>query len=185
MYTICDQVSSQLKQSKIQTTFSLSSSILLYLLQMSTSGGGGYCDCGDIEAWKAHPYCELHNIDSKPSSNQVCFNKSIIKAVIRDWTIFFLIMLRLKNIFFNYAEIDFFFPIMLKIANRRKFSSKCLFFMGEIKKYFWEIINLIEMKLYINSHCIIPFTALIYCYYWYSKMAITPMHLMEKEEKNS
>ena len=38
---------------------------------MSTSGGGGYCDCGDIEAWKAHPYCELHTIDSKPSSDQV------------------------------------------------------------------------------------------------------------------
>jgi hypothetical protein len=75
---------------------------------MSTSGGGGYCDCGDIEAWKAHPYCELHNIDSKPSYDQVCFNKSIIKAVIRlrDSTIFFLIMLRLKNIFFNYAEIE-------------------------------------------------------------------------------
>jgi hypothetical protein len=82
--SLCDQVSSQLKQSKIKTTFNLSSSILLYLLQMSTSGGGGYCDCGDIEAWKAHPYCELHNIDSKPSSDQVCFSKGIIRVVIRD-----------------------------------------------------------------------------------------------------
>lgn len=25
-----------------------------------TSGGGGYCDCGDPEAWKEHPSCELH-----------------------------------------------------------------------------------------------------------------------------
>ena len=25
-----------------------------------TSGGGGYCDCGDPEAWKSHPSCELH-----------------------------------------------------------------------------------------------------------------------------
>lgn len=28
--------------------------------KMSTSGGGGYCDCGDKEAWKASPFCELH-----------------------------------------------------------------------------------------------------------------------------
>ena len=27
---------------------------------MMTSGGGGYCDCGDPEAWKQHPCCELH-----------------------------------------------------------------------------------------------------------------------------
>ena len=27
---------------------------------MSTSVGGGYCDCGDTEAWKAHPYCSKH-----------------------------------------------------------------------------------------------------------------------------
>ena len=27
---------------------------------MSTSGGGGYCDCGDTEAWKSDPYCLLH-----------------------------------------------------------------------------------------------------------------------------
>ena len=27
---------------------------------MMTSGGGGYCDCGDPEAWKQHPNCEIH-----------------------------------------------------------------------------------------------------------------------------
>ena len=27
---------------------------------MSTSVGGGYCDCGDTEAWKEHPYCATH-----------------------------------------------------------------------------------------------------------------------------
>lgn len=29
-------------------------------LQMNTSGGGGYCDCGDTEAWKTEPFCETH-----------------------------------------------------------------------------------------------------------------------------
>ncbi|XP_050407008.2 E3 ubiquitin-protein ligase UBR2 isoform X1 [Patella vulgata] len=28
--------------------------------RMSTSGGGGYCDCGDLEAWKMDPFCEEH-----------------------------------------------------------------------------------------------------------------------------
>ncbi|GFO34713.1 E3 ubiquitin-protein ligase ubr2 [Plakobranchus ocellatus] len=28
--------------------------------RMNTSGGGGYCDCGDTEAWKSDPYCLLH-----------------------------------------------------------------------------------------------------------------------------
>ena len=27
---------------------------------MSTSGGGGYCDCGDPEAWKTEPFCDVH-----------------------------------------------------------------------------------------------------------------------------
>ena len=27
---------------------------------MSTSGGGGYCDCGDKEAWKVEPFCGIH-----------------------------------------------------------------------------------------------------------------------------
>lgn len=27
---------------------------------MMTSGGGGYCDCGDPEAWKSDPCCDLH-----------------------------------------------------------------------------------------------------------------------------
>lgn len=32
---------------------------------MSTSGGGGYCDCGDKEAWKEHPFCANHQPKSK------------------------------------------------------------------------------------------------------------------------
>ncbi len=27
---------------------------------MTTSGGGGFCDCGDAEAWKKGPYCQKH-----------------------------------------------------------------------------------------------------------------------------
>ncbi|XP_054456665.1 E3 ubiquitin-protein ligase UBR2-like [Anoplopoma fimbria] len=28
--------------------------------RMTTSGGGGFCDCGDAEAWKRGPYCQNH-----------------------------------------------------------------------------------------------------------------------------
>ena len=28
--------------------------------RMSMSGGGGYCDCGDGEAWKSGPFCDIH-----------------------------------------------------------------------------------------------------------------------------
>ncbi|XP_053291780.1 E3 ubiquitin-protein ligase UBR2 isoform X1 [Pleuronectes platessa] len=28
--------------------------------RMTTSGGGGFCDCGDDEAWKTSPYCNKH-----------------------------------------------------------------------------------------------------------------------------
>lgn len=36
--------------------------------KMTTSGGGGYCDCGDPEAWKSHPNCELHMPKAKGQS---------------------------------------------------------------------------------------------------------------------
>uniref|UniRef100_A0A3B5L5X2 E3 ubiquitin-protein ligase n=1 Tax=Xiphophorus couchianus TaxID=32473 RepID=A0A3B5L5X2_9TELE len=28
--------------------------------RMTTSGGGGFCDCGDAEAWKTGPSCQNH-----------------------------------------------------------------------------------------------------------------------------
>ncbi|XP_027991491.2 E3 ubiquitin-protein ligase UBR2 isoform X1 [Eptesicus fuscus] len=32
--------------------------------RMTTSGGGGFCDCGDTEAWKEGPYCEKHKLNT-------------------------------------------------------------------------------------------------------------------------
>jgi len=36
--------------------------------KMSTSVGGGYCDCGDTEAWKEHPYCATHVLGTQAES---------------------------------------------------------------------------------------------------------------------
>ena len=40
---------------------------------MSTSGGGGYCDCGDSEAWKLDPFCDSHKkgLQSEAGGSQV------------------------------------------------------------------------------------------------------------------
>ncbi|XP_058518886.1 E3 ubiquitin-protein ligase UBR2 isoform X4 [Ochotona princeps] len=32
--------------------------------RMTTSGGGGFCDCGDTEAWKEGPYCQKHDLNT-------------------------------------------------------------------------------------------------------------------------
>ena len=38
---------------------------------MGLSGGGGCCDCGDSEAWKAHPNCRLHGGGGAHGAGQV------------------------------------------------------------------------------------------------------------------
>uniref|UniRef100_A0A8C1UEU4 E3 ubiquitin-protein ligase n=1 Tax=Cyprinus carpio TaxID=7962 RepID=A0A8C1UEU4_CYPCA len=45
--------------------------------RMTTSGGGGFCDCGDTEAWKKGPYCQKHEPNISDSSQKgVHFNPS-------------------------------------------------------------------------------------------------------------
>ena len=54
----------------IQNLFSI---IQISSFQMSTSSGGGYCDCGDGEAWKSDPFCDIHKKGlQEKDSNQVC-----------------------------------------------------------------------------------------------------------------
>ncbi|XP_055026843.2 E3 ubiquitin-protein ligase UBR2 isoform X5 [Misgurnus anguillicaudatus] len=38
--------------------------------RMTTSGGGGFCDCGDTEAWKKGPYCQKHEPNIGDSSQK-------------------------------------------------------------------------------------------------------------------
>lgn len=47
--------------------------------KMMTSGGGGYCDCGDPEAWKSHPYCDLHLPKSSTSEDDTSSETHINK----------------------------------------------------------------------------------------------------------
>ena len=44
---------------------------------MSTSGGGGYCDCGDPEAWKTDVFCDTHKPQTHESPDaKVCPHRS-------------------------------------------------------------------------------------------------------------
>ncbi|XP_066553161.1 E3 ubiquitin-protein ligase UBR2 isoform X2 [Amia ocellicauda] len=38
--------------------------------RMTTSGGGGFCDCGDTEAWKKGPYCQKHEPNISDASEE-------------------------------------------------------------------------------------------------------------------
>ncbi|XP_036402370.1 E3 ubiquitin-protein ligase UBR2 [Megalops cyprinoides] len=38
--------------------------------RMTTSGGGGFCDCGDTEAWKKGPYCQKHEPNISDASQE-------------------------------------------------------------------------------------------------------------------
>ena len=37
---------------------------------MSTSGGGGYCDCGDREAWRSGAFCDIHESGLQQQQNE-------------------------------------------------------------------------------------------------------------------
>jgi E3 ubiquitin-protein ligase UBR2 len=38
---------------------------------MHMSGGGGACDCGDPEAWKEFPSCNVHSVEATDAAQQV------------------------------------------------------------------------------------------------------------------
>ena len=44
---------------------------------MSTSIGGGYCDCGDVEAWKEFAHCSIHQPGSEAGSTDPLTNVPI------------------------------------------------------------------------------------------------------------
>ncbi|KAH8409276.1 hypothetical protein KR009_011816 [Drosophila setifemur] len=67
--------------------------------KMSTSGGGGCCDCGDDEAWKKDHYCQLHLANRKDPLE----SKIITEAVLERAEICFGAILAFCV---NYLEIE-------------------------------------------------------------------------------
>uniref|UniRef100_A0A7N6ABE3 E3 ubiquitin-protein ligase n=1 Tax=Anabas testudineus TaxID=64144 RepID=A0A7N6ABE3_ANATE len=52
--------------------------------RMTTSGGGGFCDCGDAEAWKKGPYCQKHiPTDTQLPADLVARGYSIFSIILK------------------------------------------------------------------------------------------------------
>ncbi|KAI0987126.1 hypothetical protein GJ496_006587 [Pomphorhynchus laevis] len=51
--------------------------------RMASSGGGGFCDCGDVESWVSFPHCSIHKPDDSDSTGRCSDEiKSRIRTVI-------------------------------------------------------------------------------------------------------
>uniref|UniRef100_A0A3Q3N794 E3 ubiquitin-protein ligase n=1 Tax=Labrus bergylta TaxID=56723 RepID=A0A3Q3N794_9LABR len=61
--------------------------------RMTTSGGGGFCDCGDAEAWKKGPYCSKHTpTESSMHSQEDPVAQLPADMVARSYSIFSIIL---------------------------------------------------------------------------------------------
>uniref|UniRef100_A0A8C4YW10 E3 ubiquitin-protein ligase n=1 Tax=Gadus morhua TaxID=8049 RepID=A0A8C4YW10_GADMO len=60
--------------------------------RMTTSGGGGFCDCGDTEAWKKGPYCHKHQANSSDCSLQDPLAQLSEDMVARGYNIFSVVL---------------------------------------------------------------------------------------------
>uniref|UniRef100_A0A7N9AXM8 E3 ubiquitin-protein ligase n=1 Tax=Mastacembelus armatus TaxID=205130 RepID=A0A7N9AXM8_9TELE len=60
--------------------------------RMTTSGGGGFCDCGDAEAWKRGPYCQKHTPTDNSRDTDEVEHLFISDLVDRCYSIFSIIL---------------------------------------------------------------------------------------------
>ncbi|CAG9782491.1 unnamed protein product [Diatraea saccharalis] len=49
--------------------------------KMGQSSGGGCCDCGDTEAWKRDPFCELHAAPAGDDQSQSNINPEVVERM--------------------------------------------------------------------------------------------------------
>uniref|UniRef100_A0A452U620 E3 ubiquitin-protein ligase n=1 Tax=Ursus maritimus TaxID=29073 RepID=A0A452U620_URSMA len=101
--------------------------------RMTTSGGGGFCDCGDTEAWKEGPYCQKHELNTSEIEEEedplVHLSEDVIA---RTYNIF--------AIMFRYAveiltwEKESELPADLEIIEKRD-TYYCMLFNDEVHTY--------------------------------------------------
>uniref|UniRef100_A0A673N668 E3 ubiquitin-protein ligase n=1 Tax=Sinocyclocheilus rhinocerous TaxID=307959 RepID=A0A673N668_9TELE len=60
--------------------------------RMTTSGGGGFCDCGDTEAWKKGPYCQKHEPNISDSSQKDPLANLSDEMIARTYNVFSIIL---------------------------------------------------------------------------------------------
>ena len=52
---------------------------------MSTSGGGGYCDCGDREAWRSGAFCDVHESGLRQQQGETQVRRTMIMVICVIW----------------------------------------------------------------------------------------------------
>ncbi|XP_067091771.1 E3 ubiquitin-protein ligase UBR2 isoform X2 [Osmerus mordax] len=60
--------------------------------RMTTSGGGGFCDCGDTEAWKKGPYCHKHEPNISDASQEDPLAHMSADMIARCYNVFSIIL---------------------------------------------------------------------------------------------
>ncbi|XP_072565835.1 E3 ubiquitin-protein ligase UBR2 isoform X4 [Paramormyrops kingsleyae] len=60
--------------------------------RMTTSGGGGFCDCGDTEAWKKGPYCQKHEPSISDSSQEDPLDQLSANMITRTYSVFSIVL---------------------------------------------------------------------------------------------
>uniref|UniRef100_A0A9J7Y168 E3 ubiquitin-protein ligase n=1 Tax=Cyprinus carpio carpio TaxID=630221 RepID=A0A9J7Y168_CYPCA len=63
-----------------------------YSKALKTSGGGGFCDCGDTEAWKKGPYCQKHEPNISDSSQKDPLANMTEEMIARTFNVFSIIL---------------------------------------------------------------------------------------------
>ena len=86
--------------------------------KMNVSAGGGYCDCGDSEAWKQHVHCNLH----APTEQEETSNDDILQRLPAD------LCSRAKKLF----------RVLLNFILRLLCTEDCQSVPNALKNEFWD-----------------------------------------------
>ncbi|KAK2505994.1 hypothetical protein MC885_004864 [Smutsia gigantea] len=101
--------------------------------RMTTSGGGGFCDCGDTEAWKEGPYCQKHELNTSEIEEEedplVHLSEDVIA---RTYNIFALMFRYAVEILTWEKENEL--PVDLEIVEKSD-TYYCMLFNDEVHTY--------------------------------------------------
>uniref|UniRef100_A0A3Q1DBZ8 E3 ubiquitin-protein ligase n=1 Tax=Amphiprion ocellaris TaxID=80972 RepID=A0A3Q1DBZ8_AMPOC len=100
--------------------------------RMTTSGGGGFCDCGDAEAWKNGPYCQKHTADGTRDTEEDPVSLLPPDLVARGYSIFSIILKYAVDLL-TWEQEDL-LPIGLEPPERGD-TYYCMLFNDEVHTY--------------------------------------------------
>ncbi|XP_060594831.1 E3 ubiquitin-protein ligase UBR2-like isoform X1 [Ruditapes philippinarum] len=110
--------------------------------RMSTSGGGGYCDCGDAEAWKVGVFCGKH----QPQSDEMEESKNPMELIPDDLidraSVLFLATLRYTVEMLTWDHSDR-LPDNLQPDGELTDNYVCMLFNDEVHTY-EQVINTLQ-----------------------------------------